>query len=122
VSGSNLPAVTSDDNGDVLTVVEGAWAKAAPSGGGAFYVDMTVEGRTYTSEKTYQEIEDAYNAGSVVIGRYQNSYEQDVLVPLAKIGYDSDQSAYCTYFISAEIELYLICLTKTDYPTYEEFI
>lgn len=28
--GSELPAVTSDDNGDVLTVVEGAWAKAVP--------------------------------------------------------------------------------------------
>lgn len=25
-----LPAVTSDDNGDVLTVVSGAWAKATP--------------------------------------------------------------------------------------------
>lgn len=28
--GSGLPAVTAEDNGDVLTVVEGAWAKAAP--------------------------------------------------------------------------------------------
>lgn len=28
-----LPAVTSDDNGDVLTVVNGAWSKAEPSGG-----------------------------------------------------------------------------------------
>lgn len=26
---TELPAVSSDDNGDVLTVVEGAWAKAA---------------------------------------------------------------------------------------------
>ena len=30
--GSSLPAVTSEDNGDVLTVVDGAWDKAAPSG------------------------------------------------------------------------------------------
>lgn len=29
VSGGDLPAVSSTDNGDVLTVVEGAWAKAA---------------------------------------------------------------------------------------------
>ena len=28
-SGSSLPAVTDADNGDVLTVVDGAWAKAA---------------------------------------------------------------------------------------------
>lgn len=31
--GSGLPAVTSDDNGDVLTVVDGEWDKAAASGG-----------------------------------------------------------------------------------------
>ena len=29
--GSSLPEVTSDDNGDVLTVVEGEWAKAEPA-------------------------------------------------------------------------------------------
>lgn len=31
---TELPVVSATDNGDVLTVVEGAWAKAAPSGGG----------------------------------------------------------------------------------------
>lgn len=30
--GSSLPSVSSTDNGDVLTVVNGAWDKAAPSG------------------------------------------------------------------------------------------
>lgn len=29
--GSSLPDVTADDNGDVLTVVEGEWGKAAPT-------------------------------------------------------------------------------------------
>ena len=29
--GSSLPEVTADDNGDVLTVVSGAWAKAEPA-------------------------------------------------------------------------------------------
>lgn len=39
-SGGELPEVTSADNGDVLTVVEGAWAKAAPSGGNKFVVTL----------------------------------------------------------------------------------
>lgn len=38
--GGGLPSVTSDDNGDVLTVVNGEWAKAAPSGGGVTVIDI----------------------------------------------------------------------------------
>lgn len=34
VEGTKLPEVTTEDNGDVLTVVEGTWDKAVPSGGG----------------------------------------------------------------------------------------
>lgn len=34
VSGASLPVVSGADNGDVLTVVSGAWAKAAPAGVG----------------------------------------------------------------------------------------
>lgn len=35
--GSDLPAVTSDDNGKVLTVVEGDWDKANAAGGKTLY-------------------------------------------------------------------------------------
>lgn len=41
VENAQLPAVTSDDNGDVLTVVEGAWAKAAPSGDNVVILNET---------------------------------------------------------------------------------
>ena len=68
--GSGLPSVTSDDNGDVLTVVDGAWDKAAPSGGGgaALIVNLVNAGGNYTSDKTYAEISAAMSAGTPVIG------------------------------------------------------
>lgn len=59
--GSSLPSVTASDNGDVLTVVNGAWAKATPSSGGGVLVVNITNG---TSNKTWQEIWDAYASGS----------------------------------------------------------
>lgn len=38
-AGDTLPAVTTSDNGDVLTVVAGVWAKADPPSGGTSYTE-----------------------------------------------------------------------------------
>ena len=56
-----LPAVTASDNGDVLTVVNGAWDKAAPGGGGAsaLVAEVLIEEATEYLDKTWQEIVDA---------------------------------------------------------------
>lgn len=54
--GASLPEVTSEDNGDVLTVVDGAWAKAAPSGG---VLVVGADMQTGALDKTWQEIFDA---------------------------------------------------------------
>ena len=76
-SGKELPAVTAEDDGDVLTVVSGAWGKAAPSGGGGgsgvLVVTGTWEGEIETLNKTWQEIHDAVEAGTMVI--YQMVYD-----------------------------------------------
>ena len=55
-SGSGLPAVTGSDNGNVLTVVEGAWAKAAPSGGVLVVHGTMGEEYAVTLDKTFAEI------------------------------------------------------------------
>ena len=70
--GGSLPAVTSDDNGDVLTVVEGTWAKAAPSGGGLFIIHADEDETTSitTLDKTWQEIWDAFVGGQVPVIDY----------------------------------------------------
>ena len=64
-----LPTVSGTDNGNVLTVVEGAWAKAAaPSGGGGvLMVTVTQESTNWTFNKTWQEVYDAFTAGTNVI-------------------------------------------------------
>lgn len=66
-----LPKVTSTDNGDVLTVVEGKWEKAVPGGGGggSFLVTISWDETTsdYVCDKTYAEIKAAFESGQVVV-------------------------------------------------------
>lgn len=55
---SGLPDVTTADNGNVLTVVEGAWAKAEPSGGqgGNNVLTINLDITTQALDKTWAEI------------------------------------------------------------------
>lgn len=64
--GSSLPDVTTEDNGDVLTVVEGAWTKAAPSSP-IKIVETTISGNTITFiNETQQSIYNDVVAGKLV--------------------------------------------------------
>ena len=74
--GSGLPEVTSSDNGDVLTVVEGVWAKANPA------VEIFLATITFSNDglpvvatlnKTWKEVSDAVQAGKVALARYTNA-------------------------------------------------
>ena len=51
-SNSGLPSVSNVDDGKVLTVVDGAWAPAAASGGGVLVVHV----EDGVLDKTFQEI------------------------------------------------------------------
>ena len=73
-----LPSVTAEDDGDVLTVVSGAWAKATPSGGGGvLVVSMENENGDYVLDKTWKEIHDAMANGQIAV-IYSAVYEEEV--------------------------------------------
>ena len=77
--GSSLPEVTSEDNGKVLTVVDGTWNKAEASGGdagpgaanGVFVIRTTDydsdEGLWETVDKTYAEVLEAIKKGQLPV-------------------------------------------------------
>lgn len=69
VEGVKLPEVTEDDNGSVLTVVEGAWDKAEPSsgsGGDFLILTMAWENSRMTLSETWQTIFDAHSNGTTI--------------------------------------------------------
>lgn len=74
--GSSLPAVTSDDNGKVLTVVNGARDKATASGGGdVFDITYDVDNTTITNiSKTTLEIINAIKAGKRIVCNINYSF------------------------------------------------
>ena len=68
-SGSGLPAVTSEDNGDILSVVDGAWAKGEPG-----YKAVTVDGTVIVPERTVE----TENAGTFYVARI-NDFNRDLV-------------------------------------------
>ena len=64
---SSLPSITADDNGKVLTVVNGAWDKAQPSG--SFIINATNDGETgaHVLDKTWNEINTVFGNGVICI-------------------------------------------------------
>jgi len=72
-SDAGLPEVNSDDNGKVLTVVDGAWNKAEPSGTTPFIIDISwdVDSQKYITSITKSQLvqaisDDPYNILIVV--------------------------------------------------------
>lgn len=93
-AGSGLPAVTSDDNGDVLAVVEGEWAKAAPSGSNVVILDETA-----MQTKTYNDYIAYANAGKIIFVLFTGTGEGTnipyfVVVTITGANYDNVGEQY----------------------------
>ena len=66
-----LPAVTAEDNGDVLSVVAGEWTKSAPSGGVKYYTATVLSGSDHRvkldNNVQYQTLVDFYFSGGMPV-------------------------------------------------------
>lgn len=108
--GSSLPEVTADDNGDVLTVVEGEWAKATPDKNYNRIYQATVSGSTVTLSNGIKGI-DIYN-------EFTNG--KNVCIKIATEFYflEKATSEYitfvCCYFSQQKLHIQELFINKTD--------
>ena len=124
--GETLPPVTPEDNGKVLGVSDGAWGVIEQSGGGGSeplivtvtyaYEDGTA---TYTCNKTWKEIHDAYLAGTIVLFyehiEFDPGDDQDSYVAISTItsGVSGGDSYYLIYAMDGR---QYGASTENDYP------
>lgn len=100
VASKVLPTVTSLDNGMVLGVSSGAWAKMSPpSGNDVFLISLENRNGTFTADKTYNEILAAVESGKAV---YVNLYIQSIDESYHYIPFGGEESEsgnlYFNYF------------------------
>ena len=110
-SSSELPSVTAEDDGDVLTVVSGAWAKATPSGGGGGVLAIGFSDEN-TLDKTWKEIHDAVSDGKLPFVIFVG--EDEIGTGLVMSVYE--ESGYCIDIMFSEM-LTFSAETENGYPT-----
>lgn len=112
-SGSSLPAVTSDDNGKLLTVVEGAWDKAEASGGNTLKIVKLTSGGQLPSGVTYASILADYNNG--ILTALTNAY--NVIFHLSNVNYDANNQlsfASIPHLKNSKVDVDIITISSTN--------
>ena len=115
-----LPSVSSDDNGKVVGVADGAYSLVSGGGGGS-NEPLTLN-NTYTGEegyttidKTFAEVKSAYLNGTPIILKKATAdgYNYYCLVGLLDFGEDGGRLDFWG-------DIVLDALTQNDYPTNEQ--
>ena len=130
VEGVKLPEVTEDDNGSVLTVVEGTWDKAEPSGGSGGVPVFTAIG-TYNNstegwdyaladDSPIESIIECATAGDPMFLRAINTYNTGAeealgVYPVVKIYHDYPEPDYTPVVTSVDFGSISIASIDTDY-------
>ena len=103
-----LPEVSAGDDGDILTVVSGAWAKSSPVSE-IFLVTFDEVDGNLTCDKTYSEITTALSNGKTVIAKLTQFSEGYGLIT-----YNSgDLYQFSAYVYTAEDGL-IACYANID--------
>lgn len=91
-AGAGLPAASATDNGDVLTVVEGAWTKAKPRE--AIKI-ITLTDNNLPTGVTYQTILEDYNNGvlSAIVSKMDGA---DTVCYISTVNYPMNNKIYFT--------------------------
>lgn len=90
----------------------------AEGGGGAFMINANDDGTSVTLDKTWQEIWDAYDAGSLCLVYHHNEYEGAEETSMNIVGSIKEEISNGEYLYSVSIQRFgtLETNTNTGYP------
>lgn len=105
--------------GEVIALIKAFGGGGGSSGGGVLMVHETISESTHTLDKTWKQISDAANAGTIIYYITQDGYDEGHIMYATRIVYDG--VFYCAYFSNiggGAIYAAFESETENGYPSY----